>query len=503
MFIVESIAKIRRMYHVDGKAIRAIAKELNISKNTVKKVIRSNETKFQLAKYIKNKPVLGKHLEILNQLLEANTKEPTRRRMTAKKLFEQLQASGYVGSYESVNLVVRVFRREHEAKGKQVFIPLNFEPGKAFQFDWGEEEISLSGVITRVKAARIKLCHSRYSLVVVYPNEQLEMVMAAHEEAFKFFAGCCENGIYDNMKTLVTKILSGKDRILNQKFLQMASHYLFEPLACTPASGWEKGQVEKQVGDTRRNFFTPILKGETYEEINFKLREMSLNWSKTMKHPDFKEKTVFEVYEEEKPYLIEYRGEFEGYRLHPTVVSSLSLVQYDTNMYSVPCEYVRLAVQIKSYAWRIFVVHESKVIAEHVRCFKRQQKIYNPWHYISALERKPGALRNGAPFKDLMSLLPEVFSKIRSKLQAYKDSDKQFIDILQLIYKYGLEKVAHACQLTITTGGCSAKLVEQYLQPSTPTQGSTDEYEFIQLKNPPDTDCSIYSKLYLKLWGNK
>jgi len=503
VFIVESIAKIRRMYHVDGKAIRAIAKELNISKNTVKKVIRSNETKFQLAKYIKDKPVLGKHLEILNQLLEGNTKEPTRRRMTAKKLFEQLQASGYVGSYESVNLVVRVFRREHEAKGKQVFIPLNFEPGKAFQFDWGEEEISLSGVITRVKAARIKLCHSRYSLVVVYPNEQLEMVMAAHEEAFKFFAGCCENGIYDNMKTLVTKILSGKDRILNQKFLQMASHYLFEPIACTPASGWEKGQVEKQVGDTRRNFFTPILKGETYEEINFKLREMSLNSSKTMKHPDFKEKTIFEVYEEEKPYLIEYRGEFEGYRLHPTVVSSLSLVQYDTNMYSVPCEYVRLAVQIKSYAWRIFVVHESKVIAEHVRCFKRQQKIYNPWHYISALERKPGALRNGAPFKDLMSLLPEVFSKIRSKLQAYKDSDKQFIDILQLIYKYGLEKVAHACQLTITTGGCSAKLVEQYLQPSTPTQGNTDEYEFIQLKNPPDTDCSIYSKLYLKLWGNK
>ena len=92
---------------------------------------------------------------------------------------------------------------------------------------------------------------------------------------------------------------------------------------------------------------------------------------------------------------------------------------------------------------------------------------------------------------------------MKGKLQAYKDSDKQFIDILQLIYKYGLEKVAHACQLTITTGGCSAKLVEQYLQPSTPTQGNTDEYEFIQLKNPPDTDCSICSKLYLKLWGNK
>jgi transposase len=498
---VESIAKIRKMYHVDGKPIKAIARELNISKNTVKKVIRSNETKFELAKYTKNKPAIGEHLEILNQLLAENTKEPVRRRMTAKRLYQQLQTSGYLGSYESVNLIVRAFRREHEAKGRQVFIPLSFDPGRAFQFDWGEEEICLNGEIIRVKAARIKLCYSRHSLVVVYPNEQLEMVMAAHEEAFKFFGGCCENGIYDNMKTAVKKILAGKDRILNEKFAQMASHYLFEPIACTPSSGWEKGQVEKQVGDTRRNFFTPMLKGETFDDINSQLREMSLNWSKTKRHPDFKEKTIFEVYEEEKPYLIKYRGEFEGYRLYPTVVSSLSLVQYDTNMYSVPCEYVGLCVQIKSYAWRIIIVHESKVIGEHIRCFKRYQKIYNPWHYISALERKPGALRNGAPFKELMSLLPGVFSKIRSKLESYKDSDKQFISILQFISKYGLENVTNSCHLTITTGGCSAKLVEQYLQPT--TQENTEEYEFIKLKNPPDADCSIYSKLYLKWWGNK
>jgi transposase len=136
-----------------------------------------------------------------------------------------------------VNLIVRSFRRAHESKGKQVFVPLSFEPGESFQFDWGEEEICLNGEITRVKAARITLCYSRHSLVVVYPNEQLEMVMASHEEAFKFFDGCCKKGIYDNMKTVVKKILVGKDRILNEKFAQMASHYLFEPILCTPASG--------------------------------------------------------------------------------------------------------------------------------------------------------------------------------------------------------------------------------------------------------------------------
>ena len=210
MFIVESIAKIRRMYHVEKKSIKAITRELRVSKNTVRKIIRSDATKFTLTKYTKNKPVLDEYLSLLNQLLEENTKEPLRRRMTSRKLYEQLKESGYQGSYESVNLVVRKFRRTNESKGRQVFIPLICEPGESFQFDWGEEEICLNGSFIRVKAARIKLCYSRHSLVVVYPNEQLEMVMSAHEEAFKFFDGCCKQGIYDNMKTAVKKILVGK-----------------------------------------------------------------------------------------------------------------------------------------------------------------------------------------------------------------------------------------------------------------------------------------------------
>ena len=335
----------------------------------------------------------------------------------------------------------------------------------------------------------------------MYPNEQLEMVMDAHEQAFKFFAGCCKNDIYDNMKTAVKKILKGKDRIFNEKFAQMASHHLFEPLACTPASGWEKGQVEKQVGDSRRNFFTPILKGDSYEAINTKLREMSIEWAKTKRHPEFTEKTILEIYEEEKEYLIRYRGQFTGCRLHPTIVSPLSLIGYDSNMYSVPCEYVGLSVSIKSYAWQIVILHESKIIAEHVRCFKRYQKIYNPWHYITALERKPGALRNGAPFKELMSLLPEIFGKLRNKLETYKDGDKQFIDILLFVNKHGLEKVTNACNLAIAAGGCSSKLVEQYLQRPVMKLDIQDT-EFIQLKNPPDADCSIYSKLYLTTEGS-
>ena len=503
MFIVESIAKIRRMYYVDGKGIKTIARDLNISKNTVKKIIRSDATKFELAKHTKTRPALGEHINTLNKLLKDNLAEPVRRRMTAKRIFDQLKITGYQGSYESVNLIVREFRREHEARGKQVFIPLVFEAGESFQFDWGLEEVLLKGVITRVKAARIKLCHSRYSLVIVYPNEQLEMVISAHDEAFKFFGGCCKNGIYDNMKTAVTKILIGKDRILNETFAQMASHYLFIPIACTPASGWEKGQVEKQVGDSRRNFFTPIIKGETFAEINAQLQTQSIDWASTHQHPEFHDKTILEVFQEERSTLIPYRGAFTQYKLHATNVAPTSTIMYDTNQYSVECAYVGLAVQIKSYAWQIEIIHNGKIIGSHERCFLRYQSIYNPWHYVPALERKPGALRNGAPFIELMSLLPVEFRKLREYLKRYNDCDKQFIAVLQLILKHDLSKVATACRQAIAVGGCNIKMVTKYLEDNIKPDIVKENIEpqFIQLKNPPNADCGMYNNLYLTPTG--
>jgi transposase len=351
---------------------------LGVSKNTVKKVIRSDTTKFELSRYKRAKPILDSYETKLDKLLTDNLKEPVRRRMTARKIFELLKLDGYIGSYESINLVVRAFRRELEAKGKQAFVPLLFDPGQAFQFDWGLEEVEIAGKLVRVKAARIKLCHSRHGLVVIYPNEQLEMVMAAHDKAFRFFGGTCKTGIYDNMKTAIKKILVGKERELNERFAQMASHYLFEVIACTPASGWEKGRVEKQVGDTRRNFFTPLLKGDSYEEINNKLEEMCLDWAANHKHPEFKDRTIYEVYESEKAFLIPYRGEFTAYKLQPTIVSPTCLVNYDTNSYSVECAYVGLSVQIKAYAWEIIILHEGKIIGKHNRLFGRYQHIYDP-----------------------------------------------------------------------------------------------------------------------------
>ena len=130
-----------------------------------------------------------------------------------------------------------------------------YDPGDAFQFDWSYEQVELGGVPVEVKIAQFRLCHSRKPFCVAYTRESLEMVLDAHVRAFEFFGGVCRRGIYDNLKTVVTKVLMGKDRVFNRRFQNLASHYLFEPVACTPAAGWEKGQVENQVGVVRQRFF--------------------------------------------------------------------------------------------------------------------------------------------------------------------------------------------------------------------------------------------------------
>ena len=153
---------------------------------------------------------------------------------------------------------------------------MSFAPGEAFQFDWSYEQIELGGVNVRVKVAQFRLCHSRMPFCVAYMRETLEMVLDAHVRAFSFYGGACRKGIYDNLKTVVTKVLMGKERVFNRRFISMASHYLFEPVACTPAAGWEKGQIENQVGFVRQRFFNQRRKFASLEELNQWLTEQCL-----------------------------------------------------------------------------------------------------------------------------------------------------------------------------------------------------------------------------------
>lgn len=496
MLVVETIRKIRLSVHRDGRSIRHTAKELGISRNTVRKAVRSQETVFRYHRQSQPLPVLGAYVERLEEALAEDAKLPKRQRRTAVVLFEQLQAEGYTGGYDSVRRHVRDWRRRQSELPAEVYIPLVFEPGEAFQFDWSHELVEMAGMPVTVKAAQLRLCHSRHFLVVAYPRETQEMVFDAHAQAFEFFGGVCRRGIYDNLKAAVNKILTGKQRSFNNRFGQLCSHYLFEPVACTPAAGWEKGQVENQVGTVRRRFFVPRPKVQDFRELNEYLRERCLQWAKTHTHPDAKDQSVWQVFEAEKPHLIPLPSPFDGYAERPARVSPSSLVSFDRNRYSVDCRHVGSPVQLRVYAERIVIVREGELVGEHRRHFGSGKTVFDPWHYLPALARKPGALRNGAPFRHWD--LPEAIARIGEQLQRrYPDWDRQYVGILQTVPLYGLEAVETACSKALNAGVFSKEVVLNLLNRGREDTDTPpiDPPERLILKQPPIADCQRYDRL--------
>jgi len=501
MLVVETIRKIRLSVKRDGKSIRQTARDLNLSRNTIRKVIRSDQTLFEYKRHVPHRPKLGGFIETLNKRLVEDIKLPKRRRRTAQRLYQELQQEGYDGGYDSVRRYIQRWRKEHSEATGHVFIPLSFEPGEAFQFDWSHEWVLMAGMPVKAKVAHLRLCHSRMFLSVAYPRETQEMVFDAHLRAFAFFDGICRRGIYDNLKTVVNKILSGKERNFNNRFSQLSSHYLFEPLACTPGAGWEKGQIESQVKTVRRNFFTPQVRVRDFDELNARLETFCIGWAKTHRHPEIASQTVFEVFEAEKSYLLRLPPLFDGYAEKPSRVSPSSLISFDRNRYSVDCRYVGQTVQLRVYADRIVIVKDGQVVGDHKREFGRDKTVFNPWHYLAALEVKPGALRNGAPFKDWD--LPGSIRQIHDRLkQRYTDWDRQFVGILAAVPLYGFEAVEKACQQALNEHSVSKEVVLNLLHRSRDHGIAVllDPSTCLFLKNEPIADCQRYDYLLKEVY---
>jgi transposase len=495
MLIVETIRKVRLSIHRDGKSIRQTAKDLHLSKNTVKKVIRSDQTSFEYKRMVQPRPKLGPYVRWIEGQLERDQKLGKRQRRTAQILYEQLQDKGFEGGYDSVRRFVQRWRKQQRQAVKQVFVPLIFDPGEAFQFDWSHEWVHMAGMPVKAKVAHLRLCSSRMFLAVAYPRETQEMVFDAHIRAFEFFGGVCHRGIYDNLKTVVNKILTGKERQFNNRFAQLCSHYLFEPVACTPAAGWEKGQVENQVGVLRKRFFTPRVNVTDFEHLNALLKQHCISWAKTQRPPEDRTRTIWQAFEEEKMHLIKLPPAFDGYAERPARVSPSSLVSFDRNRYSVDCRHVGKTVQLRAYANRIVIVKDTVVVGDHPRQFGRDKTMFDPWHYLPVLKQKPGVLRNGAPFKDWD--LPESIVRVGQMLkQRYSDWDRQFVGILTALPLYGLDAVAQACTLAIKSKSISKEVILNYLNRS----GDQDQIESIKipdhlvLKHEPVADCRRYEQ---------
>jgi transposase len=497
MLVVETVVRVRRE-HAAGKPIKAIARDLRLSRKVVRKAIRAPEGAFDYHRAVQPLPRIGPFQERLDTLLVENEARARRDRLRMTRIHDLLKREGFEGSYDAVRRYATRWtegRRKDPGGDVPAFIPLMFRPGEAYQFDWSHEDVEIAGKPMRVKVAHMRLCASRAVYVRAYPRETQEMVFDAHARAFAFFGGVPLRGIYDNMKTAVTTVFTGKERVFNRRFLIMADHYMVEPVACSPAAGWEKGQVENQVQTIRGRFFQPRLRFASLEELNGWLEAECRRWAADHLHPEQKELTVGEALAAERPALQPILAPFDGFHESEHAVTGTCLISFDRNRYSVMARAVRRAVQVRAYADRIVVRCGDTVVAEHPRFFGRDRMILDPWHYLPVLARKPGALRNGVPFQGWE--LPPALARLRRKLGTGDEGDRRFVRVLAAVLTDGLDAVEDAIREALEAGVASDEVILNILsrRREPPRPFTIVTAEDLALAHPPVADCARYDRL--------
>jgi len=494
MLVVETVVRIRRE-RAGGKGIREIARDLRLSRKVVRKAIHAPEGAFDYHRTVQPLPRIGPFQERLDTLLIENEGLPRRDRLRMTRIHDLLLREGFEGSYDAVRRYAARWKaalRKDAGDGAPAFIPLLFQPGEAYQFDWSHEEVEIDGKPMRVKVAHMRLCASRAVYVRAYPRETQEMVFDAHARAFAFFGGVPMRGIYDNMKTAVTTVFTGKERIFNRRFLIMTDHYMVEPTACSPAAGWEKGQVENQVQTIRGRFFQPRLKFASLEELNGWLEAECRRWAAMQSHPEQRDMTVAQALAAERSALQPMLAPFDGFHETEHAVTGTCLISFDRNRYSVMAKAARRPVQVRAYADKIVVRCGDAIVAEHHRHFGRDRTIYDPWHYLPVLAKKPGALRNGAPFQGWE--LPPALTRLRRKLGTGDEADRRFVRVLAAVSSDGTEAVESAIHEALDAGAASDEVILNVLsrRREPPPARPLDVVVDLKLKHPPIADCARY-----------
>lgn len=450
---VDKIAEVRKLRFNESLPIREITRIVKLSRPTVQKIIRSGLTKFTYQRNNQPHPATGNVRDLIKLWLEEDRAIKRKQQRTAFRMYDILKSEhGYTGSYESIARCVRELKGEITLENKEAYIPLSFGAGEAFQFDWGEAKAYIRKELVNVNVAVTQLCHSRHFYPVGYPCQKQELMLDAHRRAFEYFGGTCKRGIYDNLRSAVKELLKGHHRNLQEKFVRFSSHYMYEPEFCNPARGNEKGRVENLIGVIERNFFAPIPHFDSIDELNSRMFSFAVSHSRMKEHPEIAGKSRYEVFEEEQKVLVglPYYG-FECCKEKLAVVSPYCVTFYDNNYYSVPHEYVGRIVLVKGYSDEVAISYCGYEIARHRRSYGLKQYILEPIHYLRLLARKPGALRDGLPFKNWH--LPEVFYLYRDLLkEKYDDGDRYYAKVLTLLCDWPLKEVTEAIEKAIRLG---------------------------------------------------
>ena len=495
---MDMIGKVRRMHRRDNKSVREIARLTGLSRNTVAKWLEAPlEGQPKYRREAQPSKLTAFH-EALEQALKADSHRPRRERRTARALYAEVKAGGYEGGYTRLTDFVRAWRGgQGQGLLTKAFVPLAFEWGEAFQFDWSEECLVVGGVYRRLQVSHMKLCASRAFWLVAYPSQGHEMLFDAHTRSFAALGGIARRGIYDNMRTAVDKVLKGKGRIVNARFAVMCAHYLYDADFCNVASGWEKGVVEKNVQDSRRRIWIDAGRQRfgSLVELNVWLAARCRALWQEVRHPEHGQFSVAEMLEHERSHLMPMPEPFDGYVEKPARVSSTCLVSVARNRYSVPCELAGQMLSTRLYPGRVKVVYSDSVVADHERLSDEGRTRYDWQHYIPLVQRKPGALRNGAPFADL----PEPLQRLRRGLLREAGGDRVMAQVLAIVPTAGLDAVLVAVELALESappsGRVSVEHVVNVLARLNATPTPQNVATTLRVSTPPLADTARYDSL--------
>ena len=452
MKTVDDYERIRKAYYLEGLSIREISRRLHRSRRLIRKAIDHAQPKGYRLKQERPAPVLAPYKPKIDALIGESEQLPRKQRYTGHKIYQLLQAEGYQGSEGSVQHYVSQQRKA--CKRHQAFLPLEFDPGQDAQVDWGEVIAEIGGERQSVQVFVMHLNHSKARFVMAFPFQKQEAFFEGHIQAFHFFGGVPRRITYDNLKTAVFRVLEGHNRQEQNAFVAFRSYYLFESHYCTPAQGHEKGGVESDVGYAQRNFFAPIPQAKDFVTLNAMLQQACRN--DMQRRVRGETRLVAEVWQSERSTLLPLSlVDYPACASHVVKVNPYSQVVFETNRYSVPVEYVGKQLALRAYPFRVEVLSLTQIVAEHPRCFGREQDVLDPLHYLGLLEQRPGAFEYAIPMRRWRQNWPAEYERLLSALRENKPDGsgiREFIAVLKLHCSYPEEVVHRAVRQALEMG---------------------------------------------------
>ncbi len=458
MFSVEMYYRVRRACLVEGMSVREAARVFGVHRDTVRKMLANATPQGYTRQRPPRKPKIEPFAEVIDAILEADRRVHRKQRHTAKRIFERLRDEhGFGGRYT----IVKDYVRERRRQVGEMFVPLSHGPGHA-QCDFGEAMAVIGGVERKMHYFVLDLPHSDGSFVKAYPGETTEAFLDGHVSSFAFLGGVPQSILYDNTKLAVARILGSGRRQRTRAFTELQSHYLFEDRFGRPGQGNDKGSVEGTVGYARRNFLVPVPRAESFAALNIHLERKCLERMDAVLRGH--KETIGQRMERDLEALAPLpAAAYEACDQQASRVSSLSLVRYRTNDYSVPVAYGHREVLVKGYVDQVVISCGAQVIARHPRSYEQEDFVFDPIHYLPLLERKTGALDQAAPLQGWE--LPADFAKLRGVLEARlgQPGKREFVRVLRLMEEFPQAEVHMAVSQALRLGAVGFDSVKHLL----------------------------------------